>query len=264
MQHVIWYKDAATVIALVSLLVSLAASAITIIHTRTQDLQTAHLDLRAVLQRLLAVPKEGLELRETYKGNDDHINFVNTLLQQELNVLASQGANAVRMLGPKVVSSPEYLTIARAQSDAGNAAAQREFITLACSVAKTPGDKLMALRDSGGAMFMDGNVQEGRRQYEAAMQVLNGAAPKSPEFAVTFGVDTQLTWAMLESRIPDNLAVAQAHITQAEQIAGSLPPGPLRDALEKRIQVFVNGPGADSAGATGGTGTVQAGGAPTP
>jgi hypothetical protein len=252
--HVVWYKDAATLIALVALVVSLISSAISTWHTRNQDMQSAHLDLRSVLQRLLSVSLENRERIAKYKEQivlhtgdaesvaylRESIEFVNVLARQEMNVLASQGAKSVRLLGPKVVASPEYLTIARAQAEAGDFESQGEFIRLACDTAKTPSDRLGSLRDSATYLFTLGRVNEGRKEFAAQVEILKNLPHYAPAFVASANVELQLAWMAMEASVGD-MNAAQEHVNAAVETANNVGPGEFQNALRAQIDTAITG-----------------------
>jgi tetratricopeptide (TPR) repeat protein len=251
----VWYKDGATVVAAVALAVSLVSSLISMWHTRAQDRQTAHVDLRVVLQRLLSISLDNRERiakyneqiakcesggkseenEKTIATSRESIAFVNTLALQEMNVLASQGAKSARLLGRKLVASPEYLTIARAQAEAGNFEAQGEFIKLACDTAKTPMDRLSALRDSATYLFSSGRVPEGRVDFAAQVEILKNVSHYAPAFIASANVELQLAWGRMEENLAGDTQAAQEHLSVAINIANSVGPGDIHDALMEQI-----------------------------
>jgi len=257
--HVIWYKDAATVIALIALLVSVVSWLISLFHTQSQDRQTAHQDLRVVLQRLLEVARENNDRMEKYANDQAKMIFANALASQEMNVLAAQGAKSARMLGPKWVASAEYLTIARAQAEAGDFESQGFFIEQAVQTAKTENAKMAALRDSANFLFARGRIAEGRDRYEQQISLLRGISNYPSTMIVSTGVEIRLAWAQVEAESSDDLTAAQAQVQAAVEIIQSLPAGPLRTALQNRVDTFVRGgqPVAPSTGVTNPTGFGQ-------
>jgi tetratricopeptide (TPR) repeat protein len=265
----VWYKDGATVVAAVALAVSLVSSLISMWHTRAQDLQTAHVDLRAVLQRLLTVALENKERIEKYEdqiaqyteqiaqGNGDaralalaeqnialarqNIDFVNTLAAQEMNVLAAQSAKSVRSLGKTRVVSAEYMAIARAQEEAGDFDAQGDFVQKAVETAKTNNDKRNALFDSANYLFKHRRFDEGRGQFQQFLEVLRGNENFTPDQIAAAAMELHLVWAGAEVQKAGDLTAANAQIQAAGQIIQSLPEGTFRQTLQKSLDDFVGG-----------------------
>ncbi len=237
-----WYDDGATVVAAVALGVSLISSLISMWHTRSQDMQSAHLDLRAVLQRLLTVPRDGQEMKAKYKDDPLAYQIAYSTLQQELNVLASQGAKAVRLLGPERVSSPEYLAIGRAQMDAGDYGAYKQFIGQACDSAITPRDRAVASCEKANFLFQEGRAPEGRKEFEGAMECLKDYPPFTPGSAIKLSVTDryqfELQWAQAEWSLAGNVKGTVEGIGRIRALIQALPASTQRDAMIAGIADF--------------------------
>ena len=254
-----WYDDGATVVAAVALGVSLISSLISMWHTRSQDMQSAHLDLRAVLQRLLTVPRDGQEMKSKYKDDPLAYQIAYSTLQQELNVLASQGAKAVRLLGPERVSSPEYLAIGRAQMDAGDYETYKKFIGQACDSAITPRDRVFASCEKANFLFQEGRAQEGRKEFEGALECLQYYPPFTPgsevKQSITDRYQFELQWARCEWSLAGNVEGTVEGIGRMRALIQALPPSTQRDAMIAGIADFES----DVAGGIFSAGNVQEG-----
>jgi tetratricopeptide (TPR) repeat protein len=247
--EVAWYNDGATVVAAVALGVSLVSSLISMWHTRSQDMQSAHLDLRAVLQRLLALPKETMDLQQKYKDDPNSLLSVNELSRQEMTFLASQGAGAVRKLGDKRVSSAEYLTIGTAQAAVFDFKSQEEFLQKACETAHSANDELAALRLLANAMFSQQRVEEARADLQKALNIFSKYSGYDPATVAVANAITHIQWAGLEAGI-GNIEGAQQHLAPVEAVMASLPPSPVTKMLNDLIKK-VRG-GGDAGQAAGG------------
>jgi tetratricopeptide (TPR) repeat protein len=257
--HEAWYDDGATVVAAVALGVSLVSSLISMWHTRSQDMQSAHLDLRAVLQRLLTVPRDGQEMKAKYKDDPLAYQIAYSTLQQELNVLASQGAKAVRLLGPERVSSPEYLTIGRAQMDAGDYETYKKFIGQACDRAITPRDRVFASCEKANFLFQEGHAPEGRKEFEGALACLQYYPPFTPgsevKQSITDRYQFELQWARCEWSLAGNVQGTVDGIGRIYAVIHALPASTQRDAMIAGIADFAS----DVASGIFSTGNVQEG-----
>jgi tetratricopeptide (TPR) repeat protein len=254
-----WYKDGATVVAAVALGVSLVSSVISSWYTKNKDKDTAHLDLRTVLQRLLQLPKESMDLRDKYKDReanerDSLVAMGDNLLWMEKTFLTSQGAVLARKLGPKLVSAPEYLTLSRAQGDVFNITAQHEFIDHACQTANTANDTITALQEAGGFQFARGNFDEGRASLKKALQVFDTyKGYDGGTVAVTYA-RSHLYWAQLE-RGHGHFTETNQQLEQAVEVMANAPVTPNGEIVKQQIAGFWSG------GTTGGpavTNPVQA------
>jgi len=253
----VWYQDGATVVAAVALGVSLVSSLISMWHTEVKDKQDAHLDLRTVLQRLLALPKESIDLRDKYKGSSD-LDTINLALNLEMTFLASQGALLARKLGEKLVTVPEYLTLARAQCDVFNYTAQSEFIEHALNLANTANDLIAALRDAATFQFARGNYDAGRAKLSQALATFETYKGYDPGTVAVTKAQIRYNWAQLEGAI-GNFEGAQQQLTEAMDMLAQAPVTPYGDMLKQQIQVFWNAPPTTAAAVTN---PVQVAGAP--
>ena len=242
--HEVWYKDAATVVALVAVAFSVASWWISMRHTKLQEQFTAHVDLRAVLQRLLAVPRDGQDIKVTYKDDPVAYQIAYTTLQQELNVLASQGAQALRSLKKGVVSSAEYLTIGRAQLDAADYEAYKYFVGQACDSAKTPRDKVVAKCERAGFLFQEGGWDQGRKEFREALSEIKGYPPYTPgadvRLSVTDSFQFQMQWAVCEWTLAKNEQEAMEIATGLRTIVEGLPPSSQHDAMATVVANFLS------------------------
>ena len=238
--HTVWYKDGATIVALFALLFSIVSSVIASWHARTQDIQTAHLDLRAVLQRLTALPKESIEIGYKYSGRPDIVMAMSAQLLQEMSFLARQGADLTRRLGPKLVSSAEYLAIANAQHQVYNYKDEEDFNEQARKSATTANDKLAALRAAASLRFVQGRVDDGREELQKALEIFKDYTGYDPVTMAATNGNTHLLWAVLERQL-GRPEIAEQQIELVEAAAASLPPSPARASLTDQIALLRNG-----------------------
>jgi hypothetical protein len=236
--HVVWYKDGATVVASAALVVSLLSWLISLVHTRSLELSTAHEDLIVVI---LATGRENIERAEKYSGNKPVMSLIDGMARQEINVLAAQSAKSARMLGPKRVVSAEYMTIARAQEEAGDFESQGYFVQKAVETAKTNNDKRNALFDSANYFFKHRGFEEGRREFRQFLEVLRDNDTLTQDEIADAAVGLHLAWAGVELQRAGDLNAANAQLQAAADVIQGLSAGPFRQALQKSLDDFVQG-----------------------
>ena len=76
-----------------------------------QDIHGARQELSQLIQRLGALPKEHLELRETYAKDAAARAALSGLLSQENDLLAKRAAEIIDPLPPRDVSAIEYMPL---------------------------------------------------------------------------------------------------------------------------------------------------------
>lgn len=239
--HVVWYKDGATVVASAALVVSLLSWLISLVHTRSLELSTAHEDLIVVIRRILATGRENIERAEKYSGNKPVMSLIDGMARQEMGVLAAQSAKSARMLGSKRVVSAEYMTIARAQEEAGDFESQGYFVQKAVETAKTNYDKRNALFDSANYFFKHRGFEEGRREFRQFLEVLRDNDTLTQDEIADAAVGLHLAWAGVELQRAGDLAAANAQLQAAADVIQGLSAGPFRQALQKSLDDFVQG-----------------------
>jgi hypothetical protein len=242
--HEAWYMDGATVVAFIALVFSVASWWLGNRHTKVQEQVSAHVDLRSVLQRLLTVPRDGQDMKVTYKDDALAYQVAYSTLQQELTVLASQGAKAVEMLKPGIVSSPEYLVIGRAQLDAADYAGYKRYIGLACESAKAPRDKVLAQAEMAAALFQEGKVEDGRKGFRAALENIKDYPPFTPGSAVKLSVtddfQVKLQWAEFERSVGQNGQGALEIVTGLRDMVQALAKSAQHDAMAGVVANFLS------------------------
>jgi hypothetical protein len=233
-QRKIWYKDFPTIISVAALLFSFGTTYVSYRHTETQDIQSQRQDLRGILQRLTALPKENLEMMKRYQGDGFAIGLAGSITNQENAMLARQAAEIARQLPKEKISATEYYSIAMAMGNALNFTAQKEFLQLCIENAKDFSDYIAALRASANLEFVSGHPEAGRVRYQEALNVWQ-KYPGYDQFTKTStDVWTQLSWAGSEASMGTPLNVNQ-HIQDAENLLNSLPLGQGSDMLRGQV-----------------------------
>ena len=107
-----WYKDVSTILSVVALMFSFGTTFVSYHRTTVQDIQSTRQELRGLLQRLAALPKENVDIYKKYADDSASMNVVGRLKNQEGTLLARQAAELAKKLPRDLVSSTEYYAIA--------------------------------------------------------------------------------------------------------------------------------------------------------
>ena len=217
-----WYEDGSMWVAALELVFSLISAWMSSRHTRELENESAHQDLRAVLQRLLTMSRESQDSKMKYKDDPEAFQTAQSTLLQEMNVLASQGATAARRL-PGLIASSEYLTIARAQGEANDDKARQEFIDLACTTARTTSDMINAYVDAADFAFLKKDSETARRHLTAALARATGFPYADSAKARVSQGNLCLLLARLEAKSGGGEAEVASYLRQAETVLQTFP-----------------------------------------
>jgi tetratricopeptide (TPR) repeat protein len=151
-------------------------------------------------------------------------------------LLARQAAEIAKKLPPQYVSATEYYSISVALQNAYNVEGAKELITKAIDVSTDLSDRVGALRMRANLLFITGQPDAGRVDYQRALNVFsdfnrdtyNEYTKKSTH------VWTELGWAYSEANVGARDAALQ-HVANAEHHLSGLAPSPGADQLRNQI-----------------------------
>ena len=64
-----WYRDVSTLLSIIALLFSFGTTYVSDRRVAAQDIQSTRQELRGLLQRLAALPKENVDMTKKYQGD---------------------------------------------------------------------------------------------------------------------------------------------------------------------------------------------------
>lgn len=230
-----WYHNVSTIIALAALMFSFGTTAVSARRAELQDVQASRQELRGILQRLNAIPREMMEAAKKHAMDPGLINGLSQAYNQESTMLSRQAAEIVKRLPSKVVSATECYAIAVAFQTSYNLASAKEFLGLALAKANNFNDEIGALRSSAFLDFLMGQPQEGRVKYQRALAIFTKYPNYDAYTVASTHILTELLWGGSEAMILQYQAAMQ-HADNAEGIAEGLPPGMGSDNLRGQIQ----------------------------
>jgi tetratricopeptide (TPR) repeat protein len=201
-----------------------------------QDIQAARTELRGILQRLSAIPRENLEAAKKNAGDPSAVAGISTLYNQESTMLTRQAAEiAERPLLKGLVSATEYYAIGNAFQSAYNLAAAKYFLGRARNAANNFNDEIGAIRSSANLDFMAGQPEEGRVLYQQALGIFTKYPGYDPYTVASTHISTEIFWAYGEANV-GQFPESNQHIENAQRIANTLPPSQGSDGLKAQIQ----------------------------
>jgi tetratricopeptide (TPR) repeat protein len=236
-QRAPWYKNIPTIISVVALLFSFGTTFVSYQRTQSQDIQNARVELRGLLQRLASLPRENIEITKKYEQIDPAaVNMISSSLNQENSLLARQAAEIAKKLPSGSVSATEYYSIGFALQNAYNLEDARELFTKAIDVSTDLNDRVGALRGRASLLFMTGQPDAGRVDFQRALSVFSDFRNTSyNEYTKrSTHIWTELGWAYAEANIGAK-DIALQHVENAEEYLSGLIAGPGESQLRSQI-----------------------------
>lgn len=229
-----WYRNISTVISVSAFAFSFGTTFVSYHRTKLQDIQASRTELRGILQRLSAIPREMLEATKKYAGDANAIQGVSQLYNQESTMLSRQASEIVKRLPTGVVSATEYYAIAVAFQNSYNLVAAKEYLQLAGEKANNLNDEIGAVRSSGYLDFITGQPQEGRVKFQQALNIFSKYPNYDSYTVASTHTLTELFWGNSEA-VAGQFDLAMQHAANAERIVAGLPPSMGSDNLMAQI-----------------------------
>ncbi len=229
-----WYRNVPTILSLVALLFSFVTTFVAYRRETAQDVQNMRTELRVLLQRMAALPKENVAITKEYANDPASLNQVGTYINQENALLSGQAAEIARKLPSGMVSAAEYYAIAVALQSAYDLEEAKEFLNYSLETADTFNIEISARRMSASLHFIQGDPEAGRAEYQQALDIF-AKYPGYDQFTiVSTDVWTELAWATSEASIGSS-TLADQHIANAEALLAQLSPSPGLDMLKAQV-----------------------------
>lgn len=229
-----WYKTASIIISVLALLFSFSTTAISYYKAGREDIRSARTELRGMLQRLTALPKDNFELIRKYKDDPEGQSLSSTL-NYENSLLARQASEIIDRY-PDEISASEYLSVTAALINAADVSKVPRYLEACLSLTSDPNVRVAALRMFGAYLVNIGKVSEGRHKYEEALSIWHGHDYENlPEyFKNSTDTLTEMYWAQVELGI-NNVEAAKEHIRKSMERTKAMPAGPLTNQLQGQV-----------------------------
>lgn len=226
--------NSATIISVIALVFSFGTTFVSYRRTRAQDIQSLRQELRGILQRLTAIPREVLDANKRYMADQAAVAGVSRIYNQENSLLVRQAAEIVTKLPKNMVSATEYSEIALAQQNSYNLAEAKAFLKLAIESATNFNDEIGPVRMTANLSFITGEPQAGRIKYQEALNIFAKYPGYDMFTKVSTHVNTEIMWGQSEAGIGE-FASALQHLDNAQKLVETLPFSPGAQSLMSQI-----------------------------
>lgn len=232
-----WYSKPSIIISMVALLFSFGTTAVSYINMHNEDIRANHREVMAIIQRITKLPIENFEIMEKHKESGPG-QALSAMINQENILLATQAVNLIDRY-PDSFNSTEFFSIATALATSNITNRVPELFERAIKTATTSNDYSVATRTYGSYLYSKGDITEGRRYFELALNVWDIFPERNMYFVNSTDLMTLTYWAQVEFTA-SNISQAQKLIARAKEKHGLLPKGPMTDTLLNQINFTVN------------------------
>lgn len=222
------------IVSIIALLFSFGTTFVSYKRTKAQDIENLRSELRGLLQRLALLPKDNFELNKKYVDDPEGIRYLSSLINQENALLARQAAQIAKKLPKDLVSATEYYAIGVALQNSYNNDGAIEFQQLAVKASNDFNDEIAALRMHADLLFLKGEPETGRVEYQKALNVFSRYKGFNEFTQKSTHIFTELNWATSEAN-SGFINLANQHIATAEDLISNLAPSPGTELLRKQI-----------------------------
>ncbi|XAZ21657.1 tetratricopeptide repeat protein [Sinorhizobium sp. B11] len=229
-----WYKHVPTFISIAALLFSFGTTYVSYKHTTEQDIQNLRTELRGMLQRLVALPKENLEAFKKYKDDPLAFGLVSGFIAQENNLLSKQAEDTISRLPAYRISPTDYFAVATALTNSRYYDLAMKLLAKALEAANGLDDEVGSLRNLANLMFLTGRVGDGRATYQKALDIFAKYKGFDNFTEASTNALTEINWAMSEAST-NSFDIARQHLERADQIALTLPLGAGSELLKSQV-----------------------------
>lgn len=167
-----WYRNASVIVAVLATVFSLGTALMSYLQVYEQQKRDARKELREVLQRMAALPKENVELLKTYEKDLTTRDNLSASIAQESKVLARQAMEIAERV-PSAITAHEYLSIAVSLQNAELFPEAFRFTEKGLSLVKDYTTETTLLRVQANICFIQGDIGLGREKYYQALNIHN-------------------------------------------------------------------------------------------
>ena len=229
-----WFRRIPIVISILALLFSFGTTGVSLYRTWQQDKFDDRAELRTLIQRLGAMPRERIELMSRFEEQQDVALRLNDYLTNEHEILATQAAEIANRI-PDLVSSGEALAIAVALLGAQRVWEAERFYALAGSLADSPNEVVVAYGSVGSWLIMS-DLDKGRAYFLQAEQRLDtDYVSHHPNILAAAKLILLRNWSHAEARI-GKCDRARELLAEAENQKEVLPSTPGFDSWLPRFE----------------------------
>jgi len=230
-----WYRTPAILISVTALVFSIATTAVSAVRTLRQDRRDRHAELRALILRIAAIPRERFEIWGKYGDKNPVALAITSSLTQEQAVLSKQASDVIEILDDDAAAT-EYLAVATGLIDTGLLAQAQKMLEGAVRASRDAPNEVAALRSLGSLLFRVGDATSARQRYQQAIAAYDKYPDQSRAYVASDRAFTYLGLAISE-RLSNNCMEAKEAVRRADEEAKKVPNVPVKGAGDLHAQI---------------------------
>jgi hypothetical protein len=225
-----WYRKTSGVLSVCAFMLSIYSTVYGHSRDSFQEKQQARQTLNTVSQRLLALPKEGVEITEKYKDNIIASNYITPLLTVETDTLVSTMKDLMARY-PSIATDSDKYVLAWSLKQVNRLPESEDLFRQLANTATYPNGAVAGYRELAVLQFSRGNPRKGKALYENAVSVLDLRFPDlNPLVKASYNQRTYILLANMQL-VARNCNEAQSALDRAKEI-----PSPLNKHESKHIE----------------------------
>jgi hypothetical protein len=229
-----WYRNMSLLVAVIALLFSFGTTYVSYRKSAAQDIQARRQELRGLLTRLAAIPRENVDYSKRYVGDPAAASTIGGYLNQENTLLSRQAAEIAKKLPADDISAIEYFAVASALENAYDLTGTGEFLNYAIQTSKDFNTEISALRAIANLQFIQGHREAGRVSYQKSLDIFSKYPGYDDYTKTSTNIWTELYWANSEGGA-GSIPLAMQHVSNAESLTTGLMASPGADSLKAQI-----------------------------
>jgi len=234
-----WYRNVANIVAISALFLSLTTTIFAEMRVRQQEMLGYRTELRNLLQRLSALPKENAELQIVHAENQAVAGNLSSLITEEMVLIASRSLELMQRLPTNEVSAVEYYIIARTLSLNGDYIESAKLLERGLPLAKDFNSEIGIIRQLAYMKFLDGKADQGRELYRQALAIFSKYPNENKYRVNSTHFETKMGWSISEIGNGE-CGLGRGHFTEAQQFAQALnPPNPIYNEQLANLESLV-------------------------
>lgn len=233
-----WHQRVSTVVAVIALSFSLVTTVMSFMRTADQDLRAQQVEVRSLIQRLMALPKENLDLLTRYEDTQQSI-MLSSAVNTENQVLLQHAVSIVEQI-PDMISAVEYYAIADSLTGAGKIDVATKYYLRALDEALDRETAVAAYRSLAMVAYQAGDFAGSRRMIDHALGIFDSdrfehIENPPPVYRDWTHLQTHMLWAQKLLEFGADCMEIQPHAAAARELLADMPINKITQTIEQSV-----------------------------
>ena len=234
-----WYRQVSGLVAVIALIFSLVTTVLSFMRTAEQDVRAQQIEVRSLIQRLMALPKENIDLLTKYEDSPEVSTVLSSSVSIENEVLLQHAVSIVEQI-PDLISPVEYFAIAESFFAAGKYFGARRYYEKSLNVAVDREIGVGAYRSLAVLAYQAGEFEEAGRMIDGALGIFESDKFKhieSPplQYRNWTHFQTRIFWAQKLIQLGANCQEVRRHTAEARKLMVAMPSNPVTQTADDSL-----------------------------